>query len=144
MEIKDIYREIVNEHNLHPAHRGEIDCPSCTMAGVNPSCGDKLTLQMKISDDGIIEDASFTGSGCAVSQASCDMMLDLIIGKSKAEAEHLADVFNRMIKGEASQEELEELEESESLEDIAHMPARVKCAVLGWHTLERMLASDPE
>ncbi len=142
MEIKDIYREIVNEHNLHPSHRGEMENPTKVMAGVNPSCGDKLTLQFRINDDGIIEDAMYTGSGCAVSQASCDMMLDLVIGKTTGEAERLANIFTRMIKGEASPEELEELEESEALEDIAHMPARVKCAVLGWHTMEKLVDGD--
>lgn len=142
METKDIYREIVNEHNLHPSHKGEMDSPTDIMAGVNPSCGDKLTLQFRINGDGIIEDAMYTGSGCAVSQASCDMMLDLVIGKTKEEAEHLADVFTRMIKGEASDEEVEELEESEALKDIAHMPARVKCAVLGWHTMEKLVKEE--
>ena len=142
MEIKDIYREIVNEHNLHPTHKGEMENPTKVMAGVNPSCGDKITLQFKINEDGIIEDAMYTGSGCAVSQASCDMMIDLIIGKKTEEAERLADIFTRMIKGEATEEELEELEESEALEDIAHMPARVKCAVLGWHTMEKLVKGD--
>ena len=142
MEIKDIYREIVNEHNLHPSHRGEMENPTKVMAGVNPSCGDKLTLQFRINDDGVIEDAMFTGSGCAVSQASCDMMLDLVIGRKTEEAERLADIFTRMIKGEASPEELEELEEAEALEDIAHMPARVKCAVLGWHTMEKLVREE--
>ncbi len=142
METKDIYREIVNEHNLHPSHKGEMDSPTDIMAGVNPSCGDKLTLQFRINGEGIIEDAMYTGSGCAVSQASCDMMLDLVIGKTKEEAEHLADVFTRMIKGEASDEEVEELEESEALKDIAHMPARVKCAVLGWHTMEKLVKEE--
>ncbi|MCR5264174.1 MAG: SUF system NifU family Fe-S cluster assembly protein [Clostridiales bacterium] len=137
-----MYREIVNEHNLHPTHKGEMENPTKVMAGVNPSCGDKITLQFKINEDGIIEDAMYTGSGCAVSQASCDMMIDLIIGKKTEEAERLADIFTRMIKGEATEEELEELEESEALEDIAHMPARVKCAVLGWHTMEKLVKGD--
>ena len=79
------------------------------------------------------------GDGCAISQASADIMLELIIGKSKDEAMHLADIFLRMIKGEASAEEIEELEEGSALQDISHMPARVKCAVLGWHTMEELL-----
>lgn len=82
--------------------------------------------------------------GCAISQASVDIMLDLVIGKTKEEAMHLADLFFRMIKGTVSDEELEELEEASALVDISHMPARVKCAVLGWHTLTEMLGDEPE
>ena len=89
--------------------------------------------------DGKITDGAFAGSGCAVSQASADMMLDLIMGKTKEEALKLSDLFLKMIHGEATPEEIEQLEEASSLQDISHMPARVKCAVLGWHTMEEML-----
>ena len=108
------------------------------LEGVNPSCGDDIVLLLKVEDDKIV-DGAFQGDGCAVSQASADMMLDLIIGKSKDEALRLADIFLRMIKGAASEEEIDELEEAGVLQDVSHMPARVKCAVLGWHTLEQML-----
>lgn len=83
--------------------------------------------------------APLVGSGCAISQASADIMLELIIGKKKEEALHLADLFLQMIKGTIKEEDLEELEEAIALQDISHMPARVKCAVLGWHTMEEML-----
>ena len=89
--------------------------------------------------NGVITDGAFVGSGCAISQASVDMMLELIIGKTKEEALQLADLFSRMIKGEAKGDELEPLEEAMSLADISKMPARVKCAVLGWHTMEELL-----
>ena len=89
--------------------------------------------------NGVITDGAFVGSGCAISQASVDMMLELVIGKTKEEALKLADLFSRMIKGEATGEELEPLEEAMSLADISKMPARVKCAVLGWHTMEELL-----
>ena len=89
-------------------------------------------------------DGAFEGSGCAISQASADIMLDLIIGKSEEEARHLADLFLRMIKGEAGENEIEELEEAGALVDVSHMPARVKCAVLGWHTMEEMLDKKNE
>ena len=89
-------------------------------------------------------DGAFEGSGCAISQASADIMLDLIIGKSEEEARHLADLFLRMIKGEAGEKEIEELEEAGALVDVSHMPARVKCAVLGWHTMEEMLDKENE
>ena len=91
-----------------------------------------------------IIDGSFSGSGCAISQASADIMLDIIIGKNKDEAFHLIDLFMKMIRGNITENELEELEEACSLEDISHMPARVKCAVLSWHTLEEMLGRVKE
>ena len=107
--------------------------------GINPSCGDHITLKLKVNDEGIIEDGAFVGDGCAISQASADIMLDMIIGLKKDEAMRLSDIFLRMIKGEASEEEIEELDEAGALRDISHMPARVKCAVLGWHTMDELL-----
>lgn len=83
-------------------------------------------------------------AGSAISQASADMMLDLIIGKSEEEAMKLAEIFLRMIKGEVTYEEMDQLEEASVLKDISHMPARVKCAVLRWHTMEEMLKTEKE
>lgn len=139
METKELYREILNEHNINPSHKQNMNEPTFCLEGVNPSCGDQITLQMKLGDDGKIIDASFTGSGCAVSQASVDMMADVVIGKTKEEALELADIFDRMIKGTVSQEELEQLDEAATLQDVSHMPSRVKCAMLGWRTMKEML-----
>lgn len=140
MDTKELYREILNEHNINPLHKKEMENPTMTLNGVNPSCGDDITLNLKIEND-IITDATFVGSGCAISQASCDMMADVIIGKQKDVALKLAEIFDRMIKGEVSEEELEELDEAASLQDISHMPARVKCAMLGWRTMKEMLGT---
>ena len=143
MELKQLYREIVNEHNLHPVHKGRMEAPDLVLRGVNPSCGDDITLSLKIVD-GKIEDAMYEGSGCAISQASVDMMADQIIGRTKEDAIKLAGTFMGMIKGEVTDEaSLEELDEAAALQDVAHMPARVKCAVLGWHTMQEML-ENPE
>ena len=92
MDTKELYREILNEHNLNPSHKKELPGANFSMNGINPSCGDNITLNLKV-EDGVIVDGSFTGSGCAVSQASCDMMLDLVIGKTKEEAERLDGIF---------------------------------------------------
>lgn len=138
MDLKQLYREIVNEHNLHPTHKHDLGDATLKLRGVNPSCGDDITLQLKVKD-GLIEDGSFNGSGCAISQASADMMLDLIIGKKKEEAEQLADIFMRMIKGEATDEEIESLDEAAALQNVSHMPARVKCVQLGWRTFNEMI-----
>ena len=102
MDTKELYREILNEHNINPTHKAAMDAPDFCLEGVNPSCGDQITLQLKLGDDGKISDASFTGSGCAISQASVDMMADLVIGKTKEEALALADIFDRMIKSEVT------------------------------------------
>ena len=87
----------------------------------------------------MVLDGAFTGSGCAISQASCDMMLDLIIGKTEADALRLCEIFMGMIQGSVTEAEIEELDEASSLQAIQHMPARVKCAELGWRTMREML-----
>ena len=141
MENRTFYNEILTDHNLHPLHKEKLPDANLVLEGVNPSCGDDIILQLKV-EDGQVVDGAFEGSGCAISQASADIMLDLIIGKKKEEAVKLAESFLKMIKGTATEEEIESLEEVSALEDIAHMPARVKCAVLGWHTMEELLKEE--
>lgn len=142
MDTKELYREILNEHNINPTHKKNMDSPDFCLEGVNPSCGDQITLQMKFDENGKICDTSFTGSGCAISQASVDMMADVLIGKTKEEALALSDIFDRMIKGSVTDDELEKLDEAAALQDISHMPARVKCAMLGWRTMKQMLGVE--
>ena len=141
MDTKELYREILNEHNINPSHKTDLPDANIQLNGVNPSCGDNITLNLKV-ENGVITDGSFTGSGCAVSQASCDMMLDLVIGRTTEEAEKLDDIFMEMIRGEASEENIEKLDEAAALQDISKMPARVKCAVLGWRTMREMFRTN--
>lgn len=143
MPSNTFYNEILTDHNLHPGHKHDLPDANLVLEGVNPSCGDDIWLKLKL-EDGRITDGAFVGDGCAISQASADMMLDLIIGKSEEEAMKLAEIFLRMIKGEVTDEEMDQLEEASVLKDISHMPARVKCAVLGWHTMEEMLKTEKE
>ncbi len=143
MELKELYREILNEHNINPAHKSDLSGANLSLQGVNPSCGDNITLNLK-TQDGKIVDGAFAGSGCAISQASCDMMLDLIIGKPEAEALRLSEIFMGMIQGKVSDEQIEELDEASALREIQHMPARVKCAELGWRTMREMLGLKKE
>lgn len=143
MELKELYREILNEHNINPGHKDSLPDATLSLQGVNPSCGDNITLNLK-TDSSIITDGSFTGSGCAISQASVDMMLDLIIGKPVEEALRLSEVFMDMIMGKATDEQIEELDEASALREIQHMPARVKCAELGWRTMREMLGLKKE
>ena len=136
--MNNIYNEVLLDHNLHPLHLHELPCATCSNEGLNPTCGDSLTLHLNI-ENGVITDGSFTGVGCAISQASTDIMLDLIIGRTPQEAKHLGHLFGKMIGGEITDDELEELEEAGALQNISKMPARVKCATLGWKTLEKLL-----
>lgn len=137
MELKELYREILNDHNLNPIHKHDIQ-GNLTSRGVNPSCGDDIQITLR-TNKGIIQAGSFQGTGCAISQASCDIMLDLIIGKSEEDALRLCDIFMGMIKGTATEEEMSELDEAKSLLNIKNMPSRVRCAELGWRTMREML-----
>lgn len=138
MAMNNFYNEILTEHNVRPEFKFDLPDATLKLEGVNPNCGDDIWLNLKV-EDGVIQDASFSGDGCAISQASADIMIGMILGKTKEEALHLSDLFLKMIKGTATEEEIEELEEASALKDIAHMPARVKCAVLGWRTLREAL-----
>lgn len=140
MDTKDLYREILNDHNVNPEHKTAMEGATMELHGVNPSCGDNIVLYLK-TKDGTITDGSYTGSGCAISQASVDMMLDLVIGKTAEEAQELYRIFTGMIHGTASPEEIDKLDEAAALADISHMPSRVKCAELGWRTMHEMLTS---
>lgn len=138
MESRNFYNEILTEHNMHPDFKHDIECADIVLDGINPSCGDEIQLKLKTDGD-IITDGAFVGDGCAISQASTDIMLSMIIGQSKKKALKYADIFMRMIRGEATDEEIDSLEEASALRDISHMPARVKCAMLGWRTLSEAL-----
>ena len=141
MMNRGFYNEILTEHNIRPEFKHDLEDANIVLEGVNPNCGDVIWLKLMV-EDGIIKDGAFVGDGCAISQASADIMLGMIIGKTKEEALKLGDLFFKMIKGEATDEEIEELDEASALKDISHMPARVKCAVLGWHTLDEALNKE--
>ena len=138
MQNRSFYNEILTEHNLRPEFKHDLENPDIVLEGVNPSCGDDVWLKLKLDGDTIV-DGAFVGDGCAISQASADIMLGMIVGKSKDEALRLGEIFMKMIQGEATDEEIDSLEEASALKDIAHMPARVKCAVLGWRTLKEAI-----
>jgi len=116
-----------------------MDNPDITMRGVNPSCGDDLTFYLHVKDD-IIKHVALSGEGCAISQASASIKAELVEGKSIDESKKLIKKFTGMIKKDITDEkELEELGDAVAFENISNMPARVKCAVLAWHTLEEAL-----
>ena len=140
--LGDLYTEVIGEHSRSPENKGELAAATVRERGHNPSCGDEITLELQI-EGGIIKDAAFTGVGCAISQASTDIMIDLMRGKTVEEAQRLAQLFTSMIKREVTDDAaLEELDEAIALKNISNMPARVKCAVLAWHTLEDVIKKD--
>ena len=116
-------------------------CDLCEM-GHNPNCGDEIELQVKLNGD-VIEDMAFSGHGCAISQASTSIMIDTLKGKTVEEAKQIIDTFIGMIKREITDEEqLKKLEDAIAFKNVSNMPARVKCAVLGWHTLDEALNKE--
>ena len=143
MENRNFYNEILTEHNVHPEFKHDLPDADIVLEGVNPNCGDDIWLKLRTDGDTIV-DGAFIGDGCAISQASADIMLGMVIGRKKDEALQLGQTFMRMIQGEASEEEIESLEEASALKDIAHMPARVKCAMLGWRTHTEALTGKVE
>ena len=142
MEMDQLYSDIILEHNQSQENKRELEKFTLQEHGYNPSCGDDITLRADIQD-GIVKDAAYTGHGCAISQASADMMIDVIKGKTVEEALRLTNLFLDMIKREVTDDdELEDLEDAIALKNISNMPARVKCAVLAWHTLKEAIERD--
>ncbi len=139
MNIDSVYQQTLLENSRRTDNFRQMDDATGVERGHNPSCGDDLTLLIK-QQDGIVADISFMGAGCAVSTASTNMMIDLLKGKTVEEAEHILDVFFRMMSKESvSDEELEELLDAEMLGYFADMPARIKCATLSWHCAKVLL-----
>ncbi|ADO77916.1 Fe-S cluster assembly sulfur transfer protein SufU [Halanaerobium praevalens] len=139
MDLNSVYTELIMEHNKNSRNKHALENPDLSEHGHNPSCGDDITLELKL-EEGIIKEAAFTGSGCAISQASTSIMIDLIKNKSVAEALDLVETFIAMIKKDITeQKELRKLKDAMALKNISNMPARVKCAVLSWHTLKEAL-----
>lgn len=136
MDLSELYSDMILEHSQSSQNKRHIENADKIELGHNPSCGDEITLELKFDGDKIT-DVSFTGHGCAISQASTSIMIDTIKGKTKQEALKLVELFINMIKKEITDDaKLEELEDAIIFKNISNMPARVKCAVLAWHTLK--------
>lgn len=142
MELNSLYTQLILEHNADKRNKRTIPDFTFEERGHNPSCGDEITIQVKITD-GVIEDLAYTGSGCAISQASASMMIDLLQGKTVEEALETIEIFLGMIKREIHDMDFleEKLDEAVVLQNISNLPARVKCAVLAWHTLKEAVNS---
>ncbi len=141
MENEDIYNDLIMEHSMNSPYKKKLSCSDYCELGHNPNCGDEIEIEVKIAEDGeTIEDMAFSGHGCAISQASTSIMIETLKGKKIKEAKEIVETFIEMIKREdLTEEQIKKLEEARAFKNISHMPARVKCALLAWHTLEEII-----
>ena len=137
-DLKDLYQEIIVDHNRAPRNFREMENADITAEGYNPLCGDKLTVYIKLDDD-VISDVSFQGEGCAISVASASLMTDQLMGKTEAEAEKIFETFHELVTDRDSEIDLEKVGKLGALAGVREFPARVKCATLCWHTLNSAL-----
>ena len=137
--LDEIYNELIMEHSMNSYNKRKLNKVDFCEIGHNPNCGDEITLEIKMNGN-IIEDLAFTGHGCAISQASTSIMIDTLRRKTIDEAKEIIKTFIGMIKREEIDEKKQELlEEALAFKNVANMPARVKCALLAWHTIEGII-----
>jgi nitrogen fixation NifU-like protein len=142
-DIKDLYQEVIIDHNRSPRNFGKLEDATQVAEGYNPLCGDKLNLYLKTEDD-VITDVSFDGSGCAISVASASLMTDSLKGMTIDQAEQLFQNFHNLIMEEQNpdNDEMQKLGKLAALAGVKEYPARVKCATLCWHTLHSAMQGD--
>ena len=135
--LRELYQEVILDHSRHPRHYGTLVGASHQAEGYNPLCGDRVTVYLKLGEDGRVADIRFEGKGCAISQASASMMADMLKGRTRADAEKLMEGFLNLVKGEhvhgLSEDDRETLD---VMSGISAFPMRVKCATLAWHTFK--------
>ena len=140
-ERSALYQEVILDHNRRPRNFRVLPDATVEERGINPLCGDELTLYLRLDDDRIAE-ASFQGSGCAISRASASMMTTFIKGKTRAEADAMVAQFRGLATGQAAVDDLPS--PLQAFAGVARLPQRVKCAVLAWHTLHAALGDERE
>jgi nitrogen fixation NifU-like protein len=142
-ELRELYQQVILDHNKNPRNFREMGAPTRKVEGYNPLCGDHYTVYVDI-DGETVRDVSFTGSGCAISKASASVMSSTIKGKSREEAERLFDTFHRLVTGETGAVNAADLGRLAAFSGVSEFPARVKCAILPWHTLRTALEGEQE
>ena len=142
-DLTDLYREVILDHNRQPRNFGEIEDADRVIEGVNPLCGDRMTLYVKLDDDRI-EDVKFKGTGCAISVASSSLMTERVKGATVKEGLTLFEQVHRMLTEEADDERSVELGKLAALSGVREYPSRIKCASLAWHALKTALTGEDE
>ncbi|HEU0161292.1 MAG TPA: SUF system NifU family Fe-S cluster assembly protein [Rhizomicrobium sp.] len=133
--LRELYQEVILDHSRHPRHYGPLEGASHKAEGYNPLCGDRVTIYLRLDADGRVADIGFEGKGCAISQASASMMVEMLKGRTAAEADRLMQGFLHLVKGEdAGELSDDDRERLEVMGGISAFPMRVKCATLAWHT----------
>lgn len=140
-DLKDLYQEIIVDHNRTPRNYGALEHPSHKADGHNPLCGDKLTVYLLMDGD-VIRDVSFEGSGCAISVASASLMTEQLKGKTEQEAKELFSQFHNLVAEKEMTADTDKLGKLAALAGVREYPARVKCATLCWHTVNSALAGE--
>lgn len=141
MDLKTLYREVIIDHYKKPRNSHPLQAPSHEARCKNPSCGDRITLQLRVVDGTIVE-VAMLGTGCAISQASASMMTQAIKGRTVAEAEAVLAAFRGMIVNGDEKLDSDVLGDLVSMQGVAKLHARVKCAMCGWSALEAALAES--
>jgi nitrogen fixation NifU-like protein len=140
--LRELYQEVILDHSRHPRHFGVLTDATHQGDGYNPLCGDRVTVYLHLDDAQRIEDISFEGKGCAISQASASLMTDLVKGRTIVEAEKLMGGFLNLVKGEGADGLADgDRETLEVMAGVSAFPMRVKCATLAWHTMKSALES---
>jgi len=142
-ELRDLYQEVVFDHNRNPRNFRVIEDADRTIEGFNPLCGDRITLYLKL-DGERISDVAFQGQGCAISTASASLMTEIVKDKTIAEAEKLFEAFHKIVTGQDDDLKLEELGKLAVLAGVRQYPSRIKCATLAWHSLEAALQGEQQ
>lgn len=138
-DLRDLYQEVIFDHNRHPRNFGKLEGYNRKAEGFNPLCGDKLVLYLKVNAANVIDDLRFEGRGCAISTASASLMTEALKGRSVAEAEALFEGFRGLITAEGAGADASSLGKLQVLEGVKAYPSRIKCATLAWHTLDAAL-----
>lgn len=140
--LSGLYQDLILDHNRAPQNFRRMEDANRRVEGINPLCGDHLTICLRM-EDGVIKDAAFQGSGCAISKASASLMTSAVKGKTQEEAEALFARFHRLVTGMMEQAEAESLGKLAAFSGLSQFPIRVKCASLSWHALKAAL-NEPD
>lgn len=140
-DLRDLYQELILDHSRRPRNFGRLAGANCTAEGFNALCGDRLMLYLKLID-GVIEDARFEGTGCAISTASASLMTEALKGRTEAGAQTLFEGFHALLTAGDRADAAVRLGKLEVLSGVREFPVRVKCATLPWHTLQAALRNE--
>ena len=147
-EVRELYQEVILDHGKNPRNFRQLEDANCEAQGNNPLCGDRLTVYLKVDEDRLICDATFEGRGCAISMASASMMTQIVCGKTVSQVQYLFDKFHKLCTGEIEEfpqdEFADDVDKLRVMSGVRQFPMRVKCATLGWHTMNAAVSGDSE